>query len=159
MSDDAALNTLVFDVGGTGLKATVLDSQGHPEHDRVRVDTTYPSPPEKLVADLVGLTKGLPPYQRVSVGFPGVVRDGHVVTAPHFVTAHGPGTRVKRCWSRRGRASIWLMRLAPPSEFRSGWPTTRTCRAPVTSPARGSNSSSRLEPASARPCFATVVSH
>jgi polyphosphate glucokinase len=96
MSDDSTVNTLVFDVGGTGLKATVLDSQGHPEHDRVRVDTTYPSPPEKLVADLVGLFKGLPPYQRVSVGFPGVVRDGHVVTAPHFVTAHGPGTRVKR---------------------------------------------------------------
>ncbi len=90
------MNTLVFDVGGTGLKATVLDPQGHPEHDRVRIETTYPCPPEKLVADLTGLVKGLPPYQRVSIGFPGVVRDGHVVTAPHFVTAHGPGTKVKR---------------------------------------------------------------
>jgi polyphosphate glucokinase len=95
MSDDSVAHTLVIDVGGTGLKATVLDPHGHPEHDRVRVDTTYPCPPEKLVADLVDLVKGLPPYQRVSVGFPGVVRDGHVVTAPHFVTAHGPGSRVK----------------------------------------------------------------
>ena len=90
------MNTLVFDVGGTGLKATVLDPEGHAEHDRVRVATTYPLPPEKLVADLVGLAKGLPPYQRVSVGFPGVVRGGHVVTAPHFVTASGPGSRIKR---------------------------------------------------------------
>jgi polyphosphate glucokinase len=90
------VNTLVFDVGGTGLKATVLDAHGQPLHDRVRIETTYPCPPETLVTDLVGLAKGLPPYQRVSVGFPGVVRGGRVVTAPHFVTAHGPGSRVKR---------------------------------------------------------------
>jgi polyphosphate glucokinase len=90
------VNTLVFDVGGTGLKATVLDPHGHPEHDRVRIETTYPCPPEKLVTDLASLVKGLPPYERVSVGFPGVVRGGHVVTAPHFVTARGPGSRVKR---------------------------------------------------------------
>jgi polyphosphate glucokinase len=90
------MNTLVFDVGGTGLKATVLDTEGHAEHDRVRVETTYPCPPDNLVAALVGLAKGLPAYQRVSVGFPGVVRGGHVVTAPHFVTARGPGSRVKR---------------------------------------------------------------
>lgn len=88
-------STLAVDIGGTGLKATVLDSQGRAEHDRVRVDTTYPCPPAKLVADLVALVKGLPRYQRVSVGFPGVVRGGHVVTAPHFVTAHGPGSRVE----------------------------------------------------------------
>ena len=102
MSVRTALNTLVFDVGGTGLKATVLNPDGHPEHDRVRIASTYPCPPERLVADLVSLTKGLPPYQRVSVGFPGVVRDGHVVTAPHFVTARGPGSRIKpsliRAW-------------------------------------------------------------
>jgi polyphosphate glucokinase len=39
----------------------------------------------------------------VSLGFPGVVRGGHVLTAPHFVTARGPGTRVKsslvRLWA------------------------------------------------------------
>ncbi len=90
----SALQTLAIDVGGTGLKATVLDRLGRPEHERVRVDTTYPCPPEKLVADLVGLVKRLPEYQRVSVGFPGVVRAGRVVTAPHFVTEHGPGSRI-----------------------------------------------------------------
>jgi len=96
MPDDSVVHTLVIDIGGTGLKATVLDPHGQPEHARVRVDTTYPCPPEKLVADLVQLVKGLPPYQRVSAGFPGVVRAGHVVTAPHFVTAHGPGSAVKQ---------------------------------------------------------------
>lgn len=86
--------TLVVDVGGSGLKATVLDAAGESVHERVRVDTTYPCPPDKLVADLVGLVGRLPAYERVSVGFPGVVRGGRVITAPHFVTKHGPGTKV-----------------------------------------------------------------
>lgn len=93
-SEGSAPRTLAIDIGGTGLKATVLDPEGQPEHERVRVDTTYPSPPDKLVADLVALVKGLPRYQRVAVGFPGVVRGGHVVTAPKFVTERGPGSRV-----------------------------------------------------------------
>ena len=92
--DPSAIRTVVIDIGGTGLKATVLDAHGEPVHDRVRVDTTYPCPPDKLVGDLVELVKSLPSYDRVSAGFPGVVRDGHVLTAPHFVTTHGPGSRV-----------------------------------------------------------------
>jgi len=87
---------LVVDVGGSGLKATVLDTAGDSVHERVRVDTTYPCPPDKLVADLVELVDRLPAYERVSVGFPGVVRRGRVITAPHFVTKHGPGTKVDR---------------------------------------------------------------
>lgn len=86
--------TLVLDIGGTGLKATVLDGQGQPTHDRARVSTTYPCPPDTLVADLVKLVRALPRFERVSAGFPGVVRGGRVLTAPHFVTVHGPDTRV-----------------------------------------------------------------
>ena len=92
--ESSAPHTLVIDIGGTGLKATVLDPEGQPEHERVRVETTYPCPPDKLVADLVALVKALPRYQRVSAGFPGVVRGGYVMTAPKFVTEHGPGSRV-----------------------------------------------------------------
>ncbi len=89
---DGSLRTLVIDIGGSGLKATVLGTDGEPVHDRVRVDTTYPCPPRKLVADLVDLVGPLPAFERASAGFPGVVRDGRVVTAPHFVTVHGPGS-------------------------------------------------------------------
>ena len=87
-------HTLAIDVGGTGLKATVLDEAGRPCHERVRVATTYPCPPDKLVDDLATLVQPLPPFDRVSVGFPGVVRDGIVRTAPHFVTVSGPGSPV-----------------------------------------------------------------
>ena len=84
-------HTLAIDVGGTGLKATVLDADGKPEHERVRVPTTYPCPPEKLVSDLATLVEPLPTFDRVSVGFPGVVRAGLVITAPAFIGLTGLG--------------------------------------------------------------------
>ncbi len=86
--------TLAIDIGGTGLKASVLDAEGRIVADRVRVDTTYPMTPDRLVETLVRLVRPLPAYERVSVGFPGVVRSGKVLTAPHFVTVHGPGSEV-----------------------------------------------------------------
>ncbi len=86
--------TLAIDIGGTGLKASVLDAEGRLLADRVRVATTYPVTPEAMVDQLVKLVQPLPAADRTSVGFPGVVRRGHVLTAPHFVTKSGPGSRV-----------------------------------------------------------------
>lgn len=110
--------TLAIDVGGTGLKATVLDAAGAPEHERVRVATTYPCPPTKLVDDLVTLVEPLPAADRVSVGFPGVVRGGVVRTAPHFVTVTGPGSAVdpdlKRAWVGFDLAAALTARLNLP---------------------------------------------
>ena len=37
--------TLAVDIGGTGLKASVLDADGLMVADRVRVPTLYPLPP------------------------------------------------------------------------------------------------------------------
>ena len=85
-------HTLAIDVGGTGLKATVLDATGTPEHERVRTPTTYPCPPTQLVDQLAELVAPLPPFDRVSVGFPGVVRGGVVRTAPTFETTGGLGS-------------------------------------------------------------------
>jgi polyphosphate glucokinase len=88
---DLDINTLSIDIGGTGLKASVLDLAGNMEHDRVRVPTPYPLSPQGLVDEIEKLIKPLPPYNRVSVGFPGMVRDGQVLSAPHFVSPTGPG--------------------------------------------------------------------
>ena len=88
--------TLVFDIGGTGLKAAVLDAAGVLVADRVRVDTHYPCPPAHLVDDLAALAAPLPPAERVAAGFPGMVREGRVLSAPHFVTVAGPGTAVDK---------------------------------------------------------------
>jgi polyphosphate glucokinase len=81
--------TLAFDIGGTGLKASVLDGKGRMVHDRVRVPTPYPCPPKVLLANLRTMAKGLPEFDRVSVAFPGVVRHGKVLSAPNLVRAAG----------------------------------------------------------------------
>jgi polyphosphate glucokinase len=96
--------TLSIDIGGTGLKASVLDADGAMVADRVKVPTTYPLPPEKLVSTLTKLAAPLPAAERLAVGFPGMVRDGHVLSAPHFSTKSGPGSSVdedlKQLWWR-----------------------------------------------------------
>jgi polyphosphate glucokinase len=88
--------TLAIDVGGTGLKASVLDAAGTLMSDRVRVKTTYPCRPEQLVDTLATLVAPLPAFDRVSIGFPGVVRKGILLTAPDFVTRAGPGSPVSK---------------------------------------------------------------
>jgi polyphosphate glucokinase len=86
--------TIAIDVGGTGLKADVLDKEGAPIAGRVRVPTKYPMSPDDLVSTLTGLVAKLPEGDRVSCGFPGMVRQGHVLSAPHFVCTSGPGTKL-----------------------------------------------------------------
>lgn len=76
--------TLAIDVGGTGLKASVLDADGNMITPRARVATPHPSPPGVLLEALVKLVAPLPAYERVSVGFPGVVRKGKIITAPNL---------------------------------------------------------------------------
>jgi len=62
----------------------VLDARGRMAVPRVVLATPRPCPPRALLARVVALADGLPACGRVSVGFPGVVRRGRVVTAPHF---------------------------------------------------------------------------
>ena len=78
------IRTLAIDIGGTGLKASILDSTGKMLVDEVRVPTPYPCPPKVLLKALIDLIAPLPSFHRISVGFPGVVRGGRVLTAPHF---------------------------------------------------------------------------
>ena len=76
--------TLAIDIGGSGLKATVLDGLGEMMSERIRVPTPQPIDPDILVDTLAGLADGVPPFDRVSVGFPGVVRNGVVRTAENL---------------------------------------------------------------------------
>jgi len=86
MSDLAvqAPQTLAIDIGGTGLKASVLDEIGKMVEKHVRAATPHPCTPDILVEALAKLTAPLTSYDRISIGFPGVVRDGRIITAPHF---------------------------------------------------------------------------
>ncbi len=78
--------TLSIDIGGTGLKANVLGLGGSLVADRVKMPTTYPMPPENMVGRLTAWPRKLPEADRISAGFPGMVRKGRILSAPHFVT-------------------------------------------------------------------------
>jgi polyphosphate glucokinase len=93
--------TLAIDIGGTGLKASVLDNDGGMEVRRVDVATPYPCTPAVLVRALETLVAPLPAYNRISIGFPGVIRDGIVITAPHFGTEPWRGYPLAAELSRR----------------------------------------------------------
>lgn len=95
------LHILSFDIGGTGLKASVIDSHGKLLAPRVRIPTPDPCPPETMVDALVTLAKQLPPHNRIAIGFPGVVRNNAVLTAPHFGTKHWAGFPLAETLSKK----------------------------------------------------------
>jgi polyphosphate glucokinase len=77
---------LSIDIGGSRIKATILDIEGKMLMDYERIQTP-PSPgPEDVIKAIVQLTKGFQPYNRISAGFPGYVRGGVVYTAPNLGT-------------------------------------------------------------------------
>jgi polyphosphate glucokinase len=71
--------TLAVDVGGTGIKAAVFDSDGCLVGDPVRVRTPYPCSPQRLVDEIAELASTLAPAQRAGVGFPGLLRSNRVI--------------------------------------------------------------------------------
>ena len=76
--------TLVIDIGGTGIKAIILDARGEPMTERVRVATPRPATPGRVLAAIAKLIEPLGAFDRVSVGFPGVVVEGVTKTAPNL---------------------------------------------------------------------------
>jgi polyphosphate glucokinase len=79
--------TLAIDIGGTGIKAALLDDTGQVISDRERTATPpKPIAPDVLIHAIDEVVTPLGAFDRVSVGFPGYVRDGRVVTAPNLGT-------------------------------------------------------------------------
>ncbi len=115
----ASMMTLAIDVGGTGLKSAVLDDQGNIQGEISRVPTTYPMPPQKLVEKLTWQASTLGKFNRASCGFPGMVRGGVVLSAPHFVTKSGPGSKVEpeleEAWTRFDLAGALTESLKVPT--------------------------------------------
>lgn len=78
------MKTLSIDVGGSGIKAMVLDARGEPLNERVRITTPENAEPEAVLAVLAQLVQQQPSFDRVSVGFPGIVQGGVTRTAPNL---------------------------------------------------------------------------
>jgi polyphosphate glucokinase len=73
--------TLSIDIGGSGIKAMLLSPTGKPLSHRERVDTPAVPTPRAVLKALDVLRARLPGFDRVSVGFPGVVKRGITLNA------------------------------------------------------------------------------
>jgi len=76
--------TLCVDVGGTGLKIMLLDPDGKPLTERLRTTTPEQPTPARLLAELDKLKEQVAAFDRVAVGFPGVIKRGTVYTAANL---------------------------------------------------------------------------
>jgi polyphosphate glucokinase len=76
-------------VGGTGVKLMVVSARGAPLSDRVRFETPRPATPRAVLQALRAHLPDRTAFDRVTVGFPGVVVDGVVRTAPNLHRSWG----------------------------------------------------------------------
>ena len=78
---DNGVRTLSIDIGGSGIKTFVLDEQGNPLTERGRRPTPAEPTPEAVLRELNLLIDEQGDFDRISVGFPGVVCAGEVRSA------------------------------------------------------------------------------
>jgi len=76
--------TLAVDIGGTGIKAMALDAKGKPLGERQKIETPKNATPKKVVGVIKDLASEAGDFDRISVGFPGVIKDGRVFTAANL---------------------------------------------------------------------------
>lgn len=79
------IRTLTVDIGGSGIKVLVLDEAGKALTERSRVETPQPPLPDVVIETIANLASTQGEFERVSVGFPGVVRGGITETAANLV--------------------------------------------------------------------------
>lgn len=77
----SALRTLCIDIGGTGIKMIVLDPNGEPVNARARELTPKPATWSAVLELIRSMVGQQPAFDRISVGYPGVVRHGVTLTA------------------------------------------------------------------------------
>ncbi|MGH6884445.1 MAG: ROK family protein [Geminicoccales bacterium] len=97
------MRTLTIDIGGTGIKLLPIDSEGRPLAERHRELTPKPSTPAAVMGLIESMVARQEPFDRVSVGFPGVVMHGVVKTAPNLGTEEWCGFDLQKAIARCAR--------------------------------------------------------
>ncbi len=96
------MRTLALDCGGSGIKGSVVDADAQLLAERIRVKTPYPLPPARFIGVLQEIASAMPAFDRVTVGIPGMIRHGVVISTPHYPNLHGPYTHkdpeLDRAW-------------------------------------------------------------
>lgn len=94
MADNSDLRILSIDIGGSRIKATILNTNGEMLVDYQKIETPSSADPSHVIESIQTLTKDFQPYDRISVGFPGYVRNGMVFTAPNLGTEKWKNVRL-----------------------------------------------------------------
>jgi predicted TIM-barrel fold metal-dependent hydrolase len=103
-------HTLAVDIGGTGIKFAVLDDSGRIVGERARVPTPpKPVDPVQVVGIIEETSGRIGEFDRASVGFPGMVRGGTVLTAPNLGTELWTGFDLQGALSQRLRKPVRVM--------------------------------------------------
>lgn len=80
------IRILSIDIGGSSIKATVLSRDGEMLQEYKKVKTPKPATPAEVLKAINTLIKDFQPYDKVSVGFPGYIKNGVTCTAPNLGT-------------------------------------------------------------------------
>lgn len=86
--------TLSIDCGGGGIKASVLDMQGTMVCPSERIPTPYPLGPDLLVEIIKKFYNSMPTANQLTLGMPGMIRHGIVISTPHYVCKTGPRSKI-----------------------------------------------------------------
>ncbi len=86
---------LSIDIGGSKIKATILDNEGELLEEYKRLTTPKPSTPANVLKTIKSLASNFDNYQKISVGFPGYVKRGIVYTAPNLGTEAWAKTKLE----------------------------------------------------------------
>jgi polyphosphate glucokinase len=78
------MTTLAVDIGGGSIKVLTLNDQGAPVTETLSQSTPSPAAPDAVFALIHDMADTLPPHRRVSVGFPGIVKNGVAQNAPNL---------------------------------------------------------------------------
>ena len=103
------LHTLAIDIGGTGIKMLVIGSEGTALTERQRELTPKPPTPQAVMAVIREMIDAQEPFHRVSVGFPGVVKQGVVKTAPNLGTEDWAGFELVNAIADYTKKSVRLI--------------------------------------------------
>jgi polyphosphate glucokinase len=80
--EDRDEKILAIDIGGSHVKATVLNSRGDFLEEYKSEKTPVPASPDKVMALIKNLVQHFTTYDKIAAGFPGFVKEGIVKTAP-----------------------------------------------------------------------------
>jgi polyphosphate glucokinase len=98
-TNSTLFNILAIDIGGSNIKASVLDQAGNLLQEYKKLPTPENATPEKVLEVILELVKEFIGYEKISVGFPGYVKKGVVYTAPNLGTEFWQGVDLSKLLS------------------------------------------------------------